>query len=368
MHANILLAILAAFFIGDVSAEPAEAPADSVRKYKFLAKTARGQKEYAEARTYYGELVKYSPRDVQARFFLGDMNYRLRDFDGARAAFESALVLDSLHVNSNLRLYAVYAAADLADSAALCLERVLIVKQDAAEYRRKLADLYRREGASQRAIAHYAELVGDGVDEELFEMLALLNQDIGDMAEALRWRSKLLGGDGEVVDPKKLESVVELQLETGDVDSALKSLFKLALIDSANAYSYYSRVSTIAEERGNEAMLLKAREGMVRANPKDLQTVALLVEWNINQDQFKAARRLLDRGLLGGGNARLLVLKGDLLLREGAKEEAVTAYEQAKADPAWERVAQQRIWKINPPETEEEKLKREFFGGKDGES
>ena len=368
MHTHILLAILAVFFIGDASAEVAEAPADSVRKYKFLAKTARGQKEYAEARTYYGQLVKYSPRDVQARFFLGDMNYRLRDFDGARAAFESALALDSLHVNSNLRLYTVYAAADLADSAALCLERVLAVKPDAEEYRRKLADLYRREGASERAIVHYAQLVGDGVDEELFEMLALLNQDIGNIGEALRWRSRLLGGDGEVIDPEKLESVVELQLETGDVDSALKSLFKLALVDSANAYSYYSRVSTIAEERGNEAVLLKAREGMVRANPKDLQTVAELVEWNINQDQFKAARRLLDRGLLGGGNARLLVLKGDLLLREGAEEEAVAAYEQAKADPAWERVAQQRIWKINPPETEEEKLKREFFGGKDGES
>jgi hypothetical protein len=40
----------------------------------------------------------------------------------------------------------------------------------------------------------------------------------------------------------------------------------------------------------------------------------------------------------------------------------------AMSDPAWERVAQQRIWKIHPPETEEEKLKREFFGGQDDES
>ena len=58
----------------------------------------------------------------------------------------------------------------------------------------------------------------------------------------------------------------------------------------------------------------------------------------------------------------------DLLLREGAEDEAVTAYEKAMSDPAWERVAQQRIWKIHPPETEEEKLKREFFGGQDDES
>ena len=114
--------------------------------------------------------------------------------------------------------------------------------------------------------------------------------------------------------------------------------------------------------------MLRAREGMVRADPQDLQTIALLVEWNVKQDRFKAARTWVDRGLQVSNDAHLLVLKGDLLLREGAEDEAVTAYEKAMSDPAWERVAQQRIWKIHPPETEEEKLKREFFGGKDDES
>ena len=42
--------------------------------------------------------------------------------------------------------------------------------------------------------------------------------------------------------------------------------------------------------------------------------------------------------------------------------DAVASFELARIDPNWEAVAQQRIWQIHPPETEEEKLRREFFG------
>ena len=365
---TLIYIVGALWTLSSIPASGEEAAADSVRKYKFLAKTSRQKKEYAEAIRYYGKLIQYSPKDIQANFFLGDMYYRSRDFDGARIALKRALSLDSLHVNSNLRLYSIYISADAADSAAHCLERILVSKPEAADHRRKLADLYRRDGDNRRAVYHYNHLVDAGLgDEELYEMLALLYQDLGQMDKALEWRRKLLGDGAAGPSAEQLESVVALPLETGDVAGAYKSLLKLALVDSANAYSYYSRLATIAGEKGDEATLVKAREGMVRANPKDLETVAQLVEWNINQDQFKAARRWLDRGLGSEGNAaHLLVLKGDLLLRQGAEDEALAAYEKAKADPAWERVAQQRIWKINPPETEEEKLKREFFGGKDG--
>ena len=365
----VLFVMFAALFAREIAAQTGVAVSDSVRKYKFLAKTARSKKDYAQARIYYGQLLRYSPTDLQARFLLGDMNYRLRDLDEAHLAFNSALTLDSLHVNSNLRLYTIHNANGRLDSSARCLERVLLVKPAADEYRRKLADLYRREGKAPKAITHYARLLERvGEDEEIIEMLALLNQDLGNVDEALKWRSKLVGNDDEKVDVTRLESVVELQLETGDVNAALKSLFKLAMVDTANAYAYYDRVAQIAGDRNDQKNLLRAREGMVRADPQDLQTIAELVEWNVRQNRFKAARRWVDHGLRVREDAHLLVLKGDLLLREGAENEAVMAYEKAMADPAWERVAQQRIWKIHPPETKEEKLKREFFSGQDDES
>ena len=365
----VLFTMVAVFTAGEVTAQEEIAVSDSVRKYKFLAKTARSKKDYAQARIYYGQLVKYNKSNLQAHFFLGDMNFRLRNIKEARSAFGAAVSLDSLHVNSNLRLYSIHTAGGRADSAARCLERVLLVKPAANEYRRKLADLYRRENRAKEAIKHYAELLKRaGEKEEIIEMLALLNQDLGNVDEALKWRSKLVSDGEEAEDASRLESVVELQLETGDVEAALNTLFKMATVDTANEYSYYSRIASIAEEHSREKTLIRAREGMVRADPQDLQTIALLVEWNVKQDRFKAARIWVDRGLQVSNDAHLLVLKGDLLLREGAEDEAVTAYEKAMSDPAWERVAQQRIWKIHPPETEEEKLKREFFGGQYDES
>ncbi len=45
---------------------------------------------------------------------------------------------------------------------------------------------------------------------------------------------------------------------------------------------------------------------------------------------------------------------------QGDEEEAIAAYEQAMADQLWRDMAQQRIWQLRPPETED--AKREFFG------
>ena len=53
------------------------------------------------------------------------------------------------------------------------------------------------------------------------------------------------------------------------------------------------------------------------------------------------------------------------MVMQGNEEDALTAFEVARADPGWQEVAQQRIWQIRPPETEEERLKRQFFGGGD---
>ena len=362
------LAVCVLILFADARAEEATV-ADSVRKYKFLAKTSREKKEYDEAIGYYTALLKYSPQDLKAAFFLGDMYYRKRDFTRARVALRHAVALDSLHLNSNLRLYAVYQAVGATDSAAASLERVLLKKPGAASHRRKLADLYRREGQNERAIVHYEHLVGavaEGGGRELFEMLAVLHQDLGQIEEALSWRRRLTGGGEGGAD--QLESVVELQLETGDVQGAYASLLELAQVDSQSAYSYYNRIATIAAQKNDEAMRLKGLTGMVEANPKDLESVAALVQWHLSRGEAASAKSRLAQGLKEDPeDGNLLLLKGDELVREGDEEAAIAVFEKAKNNPVWEKVAQQRIWQLRPPETEEEKLKREFFGGGEGQ-
>ena len=356
-----VLAICAAILPDDVQAQEI-ATADSVRKYKFLAKTAREKKEYDAAIGYYTALLQYSPNDLKAAFFLGDTYYRTRDFAGARIALRRAVALDSLHLNSNLRLYAVYRAVGAPDSAAMSLERALLKKPSAADHRRKLADLYRREGQSERAIVHYEQLAAAGEDPELFEMLAVLHQELGQTAEALAWRRRLVArGEGGSA---QLESIVEMQLETGDIKGAYNSLLELARVDSQNAYSYYSRLAAIADERSDDSMRVTALKGMVETDPGDLESVATLVQWHQGRGEWAKARIWLERGLqIDPASSPLLLLKGDGLVRAGDEEGAIAVFERARANPDWEQVAQQRIWQLRPPETEEEKLKREFFGG-----
>ena len=347
--------------------------ADSIRKYKYYAKTARLNKEYDRAIGYYTTVLQYSPQELTAAYFLGQLYFKeKKDLDNARIALRRVVSIDSLHLNSNRLLYTIYQAIGEADSAALSLERVLLKKPNAAD-RHKLADLYRREGRNERAIAHYEQLVEaeredtTGVeDAELIEILAVLHQELGQVDQALEWRKlQVEGGTGGA---DQLESIVELKLEVGDVEGAYDTLLELAKVDSQNAYSYYNRIASIASEEGDDTWRFKGLKGMVEADPKDLKSIAELVEWHQGRGEFASAKEWLRRGLkVNPEDAHLLLLKGDNLVREGDEEGAIAAFEKAKADPAWEKVAQQRIWQLRPPETEEEKLKRQFFGGEEAQ-
>ena len=364
--------VLCALVLGaDARANENEvAIADSIRKYKYYAKTARQNKEYDRAIGYYTTVLQYSPQELTAAYFLGQLYFKeKKDLDNARIALRRAVSIDSLHLNSNRLLYTIYQAVGEADSAALSLERVLRKKPNAAD-RRKLADLYRREGRNERAIVHYKQLVEadtTGVeDAELIEILAVLHQELGQVDQALEWRKRQVEGGTGGVD--QLESIVELKLEVGNVEGAYDTLLELAKEDSQNAYSYYNRISSIASEAGNDSMHIEGLKGMVEADPKDSESIAELVEWHQGSGEFASAKEWLGRGLkVNPEDAHLLLLKGDNLVREGDEEGAIAAFEKAKADPAWEKVAQQRIWQLRPPETEEEKLKRQFFGGEEAQ-
>ena len=386
--------------------------ADSIRKYRFLAKTKRQKKEYDTALQHYKEYLNYRPGDHKAHFFIGQIYYQKsrghsidpdlkQEFvEAARDALHRAVAIDSLHVNSNLLLHEIYksdyqqdpaegnhppesATSDSPsdsppDSAAFFLERVLAARPDDSKYRRKMADYYQQKGEVRLATSHYVRVAqNEEGNRELVKLIADLYGDLGEAEQSLVWRKRLLESPDSVGTASSekglhqrvntLESIFELQRETGDVDAAFETLMQLVRIDSLNRHSYYSRMVSLAEERGDKKMKLEGLKGMFRADSGDLETLAKLVEWHLNEGDRKAAWQKLEHGLrLDADNAHLQLLKGDALAAQGAEEEALAAFEIARRDPVWERIAQQRIWNLRPPETEEEKLKKAFFGG-DGE-
>ena len=347
--------------------------ADSVRKYKYLGKNARLKKEYDDVVKYYTELIKYDPGYHWAHYSMGRAFLELGRPADAKRALLAAAAIDSAHVNTNLTLYTLYLNDAAPDSAWRFLGPVLRARPDEPKYdehRRKLADLYRRSGRPAEAIEHYGVLAGsqalpEEARQELYELLAVLNEDQGNAPAALAWRKRLTAGGG-VGEVESLTRIVDLQIQTEDYAGAHATLRQLVGIDSAGRYAHYVRISELGDTAGDPAVRLEGLEGMAREQPKDLLTVATIVEIHLNADDLKAAARWIEGGLRRSpDSAHLRLLRGDLLRRQDAEEDAIAEYELALRDPNWAAVAQQRIWQLRPPETEEEKLRREFFGGGD---
>ncbi|MCC7263685.1 MAG: tetratricopeptide repeat protein [Candidatus Latescibacteria bacterium] len=375
-----------------------------MRKYRFLAKDAREKDNLDAALQYYQELLRYSPDDAKAWFWTGKILYDKQDLAGARQALSQAAALDSLYFNTNLLLFQIHSQDSRPDSAAPYLERVLRLKPDEAkyqQYRRNLADLFYRTGNARQALYYYLQVAAQHPDDpSLAEVIATTYEDLGEPAEALAWRQKLLAqGSGSApgsqrqtlrsmaelqiktgdtkgafatlnqllqLDPdhprEALEPMAELQIRGGDTKGAFATLMQLVQVDSLNRYTYYSRIAQVGEKAKDAAMQVKGLEGMAQTNPKDVEAVITLVEWHLKAGNDQAAERAIQRGLrIAPAHARLNLLRGDFLSHRGADEEALAAYEKAKADPAWVQMAQERILALRPPESQDEKSKRELF-------
>ena len=359
--------------------EPSEAArADSILKYRFLAKTARDKEDLDAALQYYREVVKYDPDYQRGHFYIGQILAGKGEDGAAKEAFLRSSALDSLHRNTHLGLYQVYMNESNPDSAWWALERVVRVKKRAEAYRayrRKLADLYRLRGGAEEAIVHYQALVGTALepgpeDRELIELIVSLDRELGQVDEALAWQERLLelgggaSGDATAKQVEALTAMVDLMVESGDVPAAMAKLRELAKLDERGRYSHYHRMHRLAGDSGDHDAEVLALQGMVSANPRDLESLSTLIEIYLNDQDEVRATRWITWGLKSNPHdPHLHLLHGDLLVLQGDEERALAAFEVAVADPAWQVVAQQRIWQIRPPETEEERLKRQFFGG-----
>jgi len=346
--------------------------ADSTRKYRYLAKTARERKEHAKALEYYRLLLRYDPDYAKGHYFRGKILAEQKDYVGAKKSLLAAVALDSALTNGNALLCQLLLAEGKPDSSQRYLNRIRDLKGGRFRaLQRRVADALRREGLTKAAISQYEDLAAaDSLQAgKLYDLLATLYQDLGQSSKALSWRARQLAHLEQVapgttdVMIETLQEMVLLQQQTGAHDEALATLVRLAQMDAGNSYPYYRQMAEIAEQTHKPAVVKKALEGMVRADPKDVESAAVLAELYLTQDELEVAEQWIDRGLsIVPANAHLQVLKGDIMSRRGLEDEAIDAFEIAREDPDWRTVAQQRIWQLRPPETEEEKLKRAFFG------
>mgnify|MGYP003311215088 CR=1 FL=1 len=246
--------------------------ADSTRKYRYLAKTARERKEHAKALEYYRLLLRYDPDYAKGHYFRGKILAEQKDYAGAKESLLAAVALDSALTNGNALLCQLLLAEGKPDSSQRYLNRIRDLKGGRFRaLQRRVADALRREGLTKAAISQYEDLAAaDSLQAgKLYDLLATLYQDLGQSSKALSWRARQLAHLEQVapgttdVMIETLQEMVLLQQQTGAHDEALATLGRLAQMDAGNSYPYYRQMAEIAEQTHKPAVVKKALEGMV---------------------------------------------------------------------------------------------------------
>ena len=137
----------------------------------------------------------------------------------------------------------------------------------------------------------------------------------------------------------------------------------LAEIDSTN-YQLLTKIAQLAQKLDQTDDMEDALRKMTLLRPGDAFPVGHLAAFYFDEGDLRKAKHWIDRGLeLAPGDGRLLVLDGEYYLTSGTHDStrALQQFTAALGDPTWKSHAQQMIWTIKPPLTEEEKQKRAFF-------
>jgi tetratricopeptide (TPR) repeat protein len=208
----------------------------------------------------------------------------------------------------------------------------------------------------------YARLWGELEPEnpEVRDMIAKLAMHAGSADEAISEKEKVLAMNPD--DWETVEWLGTQYKQKGDYAKSFDAFHRLHQKDPAN-FLYLDQLYEVGARLNKPASFqTDLLEQMARIQPQNLRVLELLadrtgsIEW-------------INRGLrVDPMSGRLNYLKGEHYFEQwkstSSKQDSVSAlqwFEKAKGDPQWSDNAQRMIFEINPPLTEEEKAKRDFF-------
>ncbi len=346
----------------------ASAEVDSVleaNKHYSFAKEYDKNRMYEDAILQYQKSLSFRADNPNVHYDLANLLYRLERYQEAQQQCFQCLQIDSTFVLAHYLLALLWYEAANYDSAIIEFEKTMALDSSYTQIHRTLADLYSYKGLTEKALQQYlraAEVGWSSSQEENFQTLLYLGNlfaNRGFLAEAI---SCYRYGLTFKKDEQLLEKLARLQLESGFYRGALDSYLSLAQTDTTND-RLFLKIADISVKLGATDRAIFALEKLAALRPTDPEPLSHLAEIYLQQGEFETAKTYIDRGLaVDQDNPHLYVLKGEYHKNKGAKKVALTYFKKALSDPTWGKYAQRMIWEIQPPLTEEEKLKREFFG------
>lgn len=140
---------------GERAARLEELAPDSAEAKQLLGRSLEARGKLEEAVAAYRAALSKNPRLAGLHFLIGNIQWRERDFEGAKAEMEAELHLDPQHPLANLRLGQILLAMNEPGPAADHLREALRADDSLIEAHRELGRAYRALGRYADALQEF---------------------------------------------------------------------------------------------------------------------------------------------------------------------------------------------------------------------
>ena len=313
-----------------------------------------------EALKNYRRSIACNDSVYQVHYSFGDFLLKSKRKDDARNEFNRALMLNPSHYNSAAMLALLYSEAAMYDSTLTMYETMSRIKPENVAILVSIASLQQHLGHTGKALNSYIKLLErDALSSEnaVTAGLLALQHEKWKLAAAFGGHLHTLAKETALAD----SIMITAYSKSGDFKRALEQL-KLQAKNSNLNEELLTQLEEMARKSNDTAIVKETLLLRLTQNPKDSTAYGELAELMIKDGELKEAIIIIDKGLKRyPSDGKLFILRGNMFDEAGDTEAALAAYEKALADDLWRESARQFIWRIRPPQTDEEKAELEFF-------
>jgi len=330
------------------------------KKHFSFAVQYKKSESYELARKNYLESIAYNDTVYQVHYSYGDLLIKMNRPHEARHEFARSLDLNPEHYNSASMLARLcYEAADY-DSALAAFELMYRLKPDDHQALRNIASLREHLGMKRKALEAYTALAESGkADTDILERASGIAAELGEWKTSLQFTTLMLEDSPD--DTELLRRGAQACLELGDPKEALVHAEELASLGETDIV-ILERIEQLALRIGDTETRINALTLHNAADRRNTGITAELAENLLVRGKQELAAEYIAKGLeIKPDDGRLRILMGNYYHKRGENDKAIAEYEAALKDERWKDDAQQFIWQIRPPASEDEKAEREFF-------
>ncbi|MFC1528947.1 tetratricopeptide repeat protein [Candidatus Latescibacterota bacterium] len=330
------------------------------KKHFSFAVQYKNAKKYDEASEQYIKSIALYDSIFNVHYSYGDLLIMMEKKKEARREFVKSLMLNPEHYNSALQLSRLYYENGNFDSTMVMYELMYKLEPENNKLLATIAGLKEYLGDIEGALNDFIKLIDAGEDSyDNLMRASSLAQKQDKMSTALKYATMALEkkpGDSEAL---KIASHTSESLE--QLDTAALFYRQRAEKDSTTE-STFVQLEDIYRKLFDRKNLLWALERHHKIAPEDMDILGELCELLYAESMMDKCVQYVKKGLiLDPGDGRFRILFGENFRAQGQNDKALEQYKLALKDEKWNSSAQRLINLIEKPETEEEKVERDFF-------